>query len=443
MDSSCPKNHYQDIGRYKKTKQFASFFAQSNKSYFEKLWGGKWDSNPRQPESQSGTLPTELFPPSNFGPPDRIRTCDPRLRRPMLYPTELRAVRLDRRRIGRGEGIRTPDILLPKQARYQTTLHPALSARGNYAILFWKRQIFYEKSFQLEFFSSAIVLWYLSLNGPFMIWHCGTLKLDMSRPWVMGIVNATPDSFSDGGAYRAKEAAIAHALRLVEEGADILDIGGESTRPGAAEVSVNEEIDRVVPVIEALAGCGKAISVDTSKPEVMREAIKAGAHIVNDVRALHMPGALEVVSASDVGVCLMHMQGAPKTMQDAPCYNSVVDEVEDYLLTRAKECESLGIARSRICLDYGFGFGKTVEQNFALLAQTDRFVRSGYPILVGLSRKSSLGVVTGRAVGDRVVASVTGALLAVQAGAQIIRVHDVAETVDALKIWLMTKTQRI
>lgn len=276
-----------------------------------------------------------------------------------------------------------------------------------------------------------------------MFWQCGSKKLDLHRPLIMGIVNVTPDSFSDGGSHDTKEAAVAHAWRLIDEGADILDIGGESTRPGSSPVSVVEEIRRVVPVIEALRDCGKAISVDTSKPEVMIAAIKAGAHIVNDVRALTMPGALEVVTQSDVGVCVMHMQGEPHTMQDAPCYENVLEEVEEYLLNRARYCELLGIARERICLDYGFGFGKTVEQNFALLANTARFVESGYPIMVGLSRKSSLGVVTGRSVKDRMVASVSGALLAMQGGAQIIRVHDVAQTVDALKIWLMTKQQRI
>ena len=276
-----------------------------------------------------------------------------------------------------------------------------------------------------------------------MFWQCRSMKLDLSRPLIMGIVNVTPDSFSDGGAHDEMAAAIEHALRLIDEGADILDIGGESTRPGAAEVSVEEEIRRVVPVIEALKDCGKAISVDTSKPEVMAAAIKAGAHIVNDVRALTMPGALEVVTKSKVGVCLMHMQGQPQTMQDAPDYENVVDEVQEYLLDRARYCELLGVDRECICLDYGFGFGKTVEQNFALLANTARFVESGYPILVGLSRKSSLGAVTGRSVKDRMVASVSGALLAMQGGAQIIRVHDVAQTVDALKIWLMTKQQRM
>ena len=276
-----------------------------------------------------------------------------------------------------------------------------------------------------------------------MFWRCGSMQLDLRRPLIMGIVNVTPDSFSDGGKHNTQEAAIEYAWRLVDEGADILDLGGESTRPGAKEVSVVEEIRRVIPVIEALRGCGKAISVDTSKPEVMLAAIQAGAHIVNDVRALTMPGAMEVVTQSDVGVCLMHMQGQPQTMQEEPCYEDVVDEVKEYLLDRAGYCELLGIDRERICLDFGFGFGKTVEQNFALLANTSRFVESGYPIMVGLSRKSSLGAVTGRSVNDRMVASITGAVLAMQGGAKIIRVHDVAQTVDALKIWLMTKQQRI
>ena len=184
-----------------------------------------------------------------------------------------------------------------------------------------------------------------------MFWQCRSMKLDLTRPLIMGIVNVTPDSFSDGGAHDEMAAAIEHALRLIDEGADILDIGGESTRPGAAEVSVEEEIRRVVPVIEALKDCGKAISVDTSKPEVMAAAIKAGAHIVNDVRALTMPGALEVVTKSKVGVCLMHMQGQPQTMQDAPDYENVVDEVQEYLLDRARYCELLGVDRERICLD--------------------------------------------------------------------------------------------
>lgn len=271
-----------------------------------------------------------------------------------------------------------------------------------------------------------------------MKWQCGDKVLDLSRPLIMGILNVTPDSFSDGGEHDGFTAAIAHADKMIGEGADIIDIGGESTRPGAADVAEEEEIRRVVPVVKALVEKGYIISVDTSKACVMREAIKAGAHIINDIRALREPGALEAVAESNVGVCLMHMQGQPRTMQVAPHYDDLIAEVEAFLLERAQVCEEAGIDRTRICLDYGFGFGKTVEQNFKLLANTDHFVRLPYPHLVGLSRKSSLGAVTGRETKDRVVASVTGALLAAQGGAQIIRVHDVAATKDAFTIWHST-----
>ncbi len=271
-----------------------------------------------------------------------------------------------------------------------------------------------------------------------MKWQCGDRVLDLSRPLIMGILNVTPDSFSDGGEHDGFAAAIAHADKMIEEGADIIDIGGESTRPGAADVAEDEEIRRVVPVVKALVEKGYIISVDTSKACVMREAIKVGAHIINDIRALREPGALEAVAESNVGVCLMHMQGQPRTMQVAPHYDDLIAEVEAFLLERAQVCEKSGIERSRICLDYGFGFGKTVEQNFKLLANTDHFVRLPYPHLVGLSRKSSLGAVTGRETKDRMVASVTGALLAAQGGAQIIRVHDVAATKDAFTIWHST-----
>lgn len=271
-----------------------------------------------------------------------------------------------------------------------------------------------------------------------MKWQCGDRALELSRPLIMGILNVTPDSFSDGGEHDGFAAAIAHADKMIEEGADIIDIGGESTRPGAADVAEDEEIRRVVPVVKALVEKGYIISVDTSKARVMREAIKAGAHIINDIRALRELGALEAVAESNVGVCLMHMQGQPRTMQVAPHYDDLIAEVEAFLLERAQVCEEAGIDRSRICLDYGFGFGKTVEQNFKLLANTDHFVRLPYPHLVGLSRKSSLGAVTGRETKDRMVASVTGALLAAQGGAQIIRVHDVAATRDAFTIWHST-----
>lgn len=271
-----------------------------------------------------------------------------------------------------------------------------------------------------------------------MRWLCAGRQLDLSEPLIMGIVNVTPDSFSDGGRYAGTPEAIAHGLELLEQGADILDIGGESTRPGAAEVTEQEELERVVPVVEALAKTGAVISVDTSKAGVIREAVKAGAHIINDVRALQEPGALEAAAQTNAGICLMHMQGTPATMQKNIAYGNLLQEVERFLLDRAQCAQSAGIAQERICLDYGFGFGKTVDQNFELLANTDYFARLPYPILVGLSRKSSLGAVVGRDVSDRLIASVTGALIAAQRGAGIVRVHDVAATRDAFKIWHMT-----
>ncbi len=274
-----------------------------------------------------------------------------------------------------------------------------------------------------------------------MKWLCAGRELDLSFPLIMGIVNVTPDSFSDGGEHDDCDAAVKHALKLLDEGADILDIGGESTRPGAAEVSEKEELRRVIPVVEALAATGATISVDTSKPLVIKEAVKAGAHIINDIRALCLPGALQAAAETDAGICLMHMQGDPQSMQEKPTYKNLLQEVESFLLNRAAELEKVGIDSSRICLDYGFGFGKTVEQNFTLLANTARFARLPYPLLVGLSRKSSLGAVTGRGVHDRLVSSVTGALLAAQRGASILRVHDVAATRDAFTIWRMTVSQ--
>lgn len=271
-----------------------------------------------------------------------------------------------------------------------------------------------------------------------MKWLCAGRQLDLSEPLIMGIVNVTPDSFSDGGRYAGTPEAIAHGLELLEQGADILDIGGESTRPGAAEVTEQAELERVIPVVEALAKTGAVISVETSKAGVIREAVKAGAHIINDVRALQEPGALEAAAQTNAGICLMHMQGTPATMQKNIAYSDLLQEVERFLLDRAQCAQSAGIARERICLDYGFGFGKTVDQNFELLANTDYFARLPYPILVGLSRKSSLGAVVGRDVSDRLIASVTGALIAAQRGAGIVRVHDVAATRDAFKIWHMT-----
>lgn len=261
------------------------------------------------------------------------------------------------------------------------------------------------------------------------------LRLDAAR--VMGIVNVTPDSFSDGGAHDTTEAAIAHGLRLAEEGADILDIGGESTRPGSDEVPVEEELRRVVPVIEALsARTGLPISIDTSKPEVMRAAVAAGAGMINDVFGLRREGALAAAAELRVPVVLMHMLGEPRTMQAAPQYDDVVGEVHRFLAERIFAAEMAGIARRNIVVDPGFGFGKTRDHNLQLLAQLRRFTELGVPVLAGLSRKKSIGEITGRDVpAERVHGSMAAHLIAVQNGAAIVRVHDVAATLDALKVW--------
>jgi dihydropteroate synthase len=261
------------------------------------------------------------------------------------------------------------------------------------------------------------------------------LKLDRAR--VMGIVNVTPDSFSDGGAHDTLEAAVAHGLRLAEEGADILDIGGESTRPGAEEVSLEEELRRVIPVIERLAKeTALPISIDTSKPEVMRAAVQAGAGMINDVFALRRDGALEAAASLGVPVVLMHMQGEPRSMQAAPQYDDVVGEVHRFLAERIFAAEMAGIAKKHIVVDPGFGFGKDTAHNLQLLAQLDRFVELGVPVLAGLSRKRSIGQLTGRDIAsERVSGSVAAHLIAVQRGARLVRVHDVAATVDALKVW--------
>lgn len=263
---------------------------------------------------------------------------------------------------------------------------------------------------------------------------CGRFQFDLARPLVMGVVNVTPDSFSDGGRYLAAEQAIAHGLALKEAGADILDIGGESTRPGAEAVPLLQELDRVLPVIEGLRNAGAAISIDTSKPEVMRAAIAAGADLVNDVCSLTEPGALAAVADSQVGLCLMHMQGRPRTMQANPQYGDVVAEVAAYLGQRMAEAQAAGIARERILIDPGFGFGKGLGHNLALLRALPRLAEIA-PVLAGLSRKSMLGAITGRPVEERLAASLSAALAAVARGAAVVRVHDVKETVDALKVW--------
>lgn len=251
----------------------------------------------------------------------------------------------------------------------------------------------------------------------------------------MGIVNVTPDSFSDGGQLHDTQAAVAHALKLSEQGADILDVGGESTRPGATAVPVDEEIGRVVPVIEVLVREGCVVSVDTRRPEVMRAALAAGATMVNDVAALRAPGAMEAVAASGVAVCLMHMRGDPQSMQQSPHYADVVDEVKQFLRARVQVCEAAGIARERLVIDPGFGFGKTLQHNLALLKHLGELAELDLPILAGLSRKSMLGTLTGRAVDEREFAGVAAHLMAVTHGARLVRVHNVVAMRDALAIW--------
>ncbi len=274
------------------------------------------------------------------------------------------------------------------------------------------------------------------------MFQCGKFQFDLSRPLVMGIVNVTPDSFSDGGHHASTQAAIDHAQRLIVEGAAILDIGGESTRPGAAMVGEQEELDRVLPVIEGLRGISVPISIDTYKPAVMIAALAAGASMVNDVNALQSEGAIEAVLGSDAAVCLMHKQGNPETMQQRPIYQDVMEEVSAFLRERIAALEVAGVVRERIVIDPGFGFGKTIEHNLELLRHLDTLNALGVPILAGLSRKSMLGAITSRDVDDRVAASITAAILAVQRGASIVRVHDVRETVDALKILQAVKEER-
>ncbi|MDI6749378.1 MAG: dihydropteroate synthase [Rhodocyclaceae bacterium] len=266
--------------------------------------------------------------------------------------------------------------------------------------------------------------------------YCGRFRLTLERPLIMGIVNLTPDSFSGDGVGDDASAAIAHAEAQRAAGADILDLGAESSRPGAAPVPAEVEIARLRPVLRALRDWGVPVSVDTSKPEVMRLAIDEGAALINDIMALRAPGALEVVAESDAGVCLMHMQGEPRTMQANPQYVDVVEEVHAFLTARMMACIAAGIDKERLIVDPGFGFGKTVAHNYTLLRELRCFTEIGVPVLAGLSRKSMLGAVTGREAGSaRMPASVAAAVLAVERGAAIVRVHDVAATRDALAVW--------
>ncbi|MBL8448391.1 MAG: dihydropteroate synthase [Dechloromonas sp.] len=264
--------------------------------------------------------------------------------------------------------------------------------------------------------------------------RCGSYRFPLDRPLIVGVVNLTPDSFSGDGLAGKHAAAVAHARRQWEEGADILDLGAESSRPGAMSATVGEELDRLLPVLETVCSWGVPVSVDTCKTEVMAAALAAGASLINDITALGHPGALEVVSGSDCAICLMHMQGEPRTMQADPSYGDVLSEVASFLGQRVEACVAAGIEEDRLIVDPGFGFGKTLEHNLVLLRSLERVAPRGLPILAGLSRKSMLGALSGRPVGERQVASVAAALLAVQRGAQLLRVHDVAATKDALAV---------
>ncbi len=275
------------------------------------------------------------------------------------------------------------------------------------------------------------------------LWRAGRFVLDLARPQIMGIVNVTPDSFSDGGSHADARAALRHCEALIGEGADILDVGGESTRPGSPAVPLDEELARVLPVVREAATLGVPVSVDTYKPEVMRAVLDLGADIVNDIWALRRPGAREAVAAhAGCGVCLMHMHRDPQTMQAAPMEGDVVPQVAAFLAEAAKALCALGVAADRIVLDPGIGFGKTVAQNFALLARQRELLAAGYPLLAGWSRKSSLGAVTGiESPAGRMLPSVAAALLAVERGARIVRVHDVQETAQALAVWQAMRAQ--
>jgi dihydropteroate synthase len=277
-----------------------------------------------------------------------------------------------------------------------------------------------------------------------MHWQTSRYRIDLSRPQVMGVVNVTPDSFFDGGLHASVSAAIAHCQRLVAEGADMLDIGGESTRPGADSLGAAHELTRVLPVLREALRLGVPVSVDTSEPMVMREALALGADIINDVRALQRPGAVAAVAAHPkAGLCLMHMRGEPTDMQSLADYDDVLGEVRSFLAARMHAAESAGVHRERIVLDPGIGFAKSPDHNLILTAHLDELATLGRPVLVGWSRKGTLGRITGRTVGDRLAASLAAALAAVHHGAAIVRAHDVAATVDALKVWQAVATGRV
>lgn len=264
---------------------------------------------------------------------------------------------------------------------------------------------------------------------------CGRFELSLKRPLIMGIINVTPDSFSDGAPDFSPQHAIARGLQLIQQGADMLDIGGESTRPGSDPVSQAQELDRVIPVVKGLAGAGVPLSVDTSKPAVMREALQAGADMINDITAFREPESIAAIKDSRCGLCIMHMQGEPRTMQRAPQYKDVAVDIREFLQQRCQDLLAAGVLRSRIVIDPGFGFGKTVEQNYELLRRLTEARVDDYPWLLGVSRKSMIGHVTGRDAPARQAGSIAAALAGIARGARIIRVHDVAETVDAVRVW--------
>jgi len=264
---------------------------------------------------------------------------------------------------------------------------------------------------------------------------CGRFELSLERPLVMGILNVTPDSFSDGSRHLETDKAIAHGRQMVADGVDIIDIGAESTRPGAAPVQLQEELERLLPVLEGLRDVGVVLSVDTFKPQVMRSVLDAGADMINDIYGFRMPGAMEAVAKSNCGLCVMHMQGEPRTMQQAPKYDDVVSEVRSFLHERVTALLSVGVRPGRILLDPGFGFGKNAQHNYELLGRLNELIFDNYPLLVALSRKTMIGHVTGREPDQRIGGSIAGALAGIARGAAMVRVHDVAQTVDAIKVW--------
>jgi dihydropteroate synthase len=280
---------------------------------------------------------------------------------------------------------------------------------------------------------------------PTSFFQCGRYRFALERrPLVMGILNVTPDSFSDGGQHATRDAALRHAEEMIAQGADLIDIGGESSRPGSVALPLDEELARVIPIVEALRDCGKPLSIDTYKPEVMRAALAAGADLINDIWGFRMPGAVEAVAAGDAALCVMHMQRDPQTMQEDPHYDDVVGEVQAFLAERVAAMRAAGVADERITLDPGFGFGKTPDHNLRLLGQLPRLGVDGLPLLVGLSRKSTLGAILGgRPPQQRIAASVAAAVCAAERGAYIVRVHDVEATVDAMKTWWAVRQEAV